>query len=120
MTQSLRAGITFPVGRIGRYLRQGRYSHRVGAGAPVFAAAVMEYLCAEILELAGNVCAESKKKLITPRHIVLAIQNDDELKQYLRNGCYHKGGIAPAGIHDVLLHKVNKNTFKGWHSSQAV
>ena len=51
----------------------------VGRGClagPVFAAAVMEYLCAEILELAGNVCAESKKKLITPRHIVLAIQKD--------------------------------------------
>ncbi len=78
----------------------------------MFAAAVLEYLTAEILELAGNVCKESKRKLITPRHICLAIQNDDEFKKYLARTSFHKAGHAPAGIHPCLLKKVNKNTFK--------
>lgn len=53
-SSSVKAGLQFPVGRIGRYLRQGKFATRMGAGAPVYLAAVLEYLCAEILELAGN------------------------------------------------------------------
>ena len=52
MSRSSRAGLQFPVGRVARFLRQGQYSKRVGGGAPVYLAAVMEYLAAEILELA--------------------------------------------------------------------
>ena len=48
-TSSAKAGLQFPVGRIGRYLKQGKYATRMGAGAPVYLAAVLEYLCAEIL-----------------------------------------------------------------------
>ena len=48
-TRSSRAGLQFPVGRVARYLRKGQYSARVGGGAPVYLAAVMEYLTAEIL-----------------------------------------------------------------------
>lgn len=53
-SRSVRAGLQFPVGRISRFLRQGRYCERVGTGAPVYLAAVLEYLAAEVLELAGN------------------------------------------------------------------
>ncbi|GFS30255.1 histone H2A [Nephila pilipes] len=52
-TRSSRAGLQFPVGRIHRLLRKGNYAERVGAGAPVYLAAVLEYLAAEVLELAG-------------------------------------------------------------------
>jgi histone H2A len=41
---SARLGLIFPVGRTGSRLRQGRYARRVGAAAPVYLAAVMEYL----------------------------------------------------------------------------
>ncbi|XP_070075652.1 histone H2A-like [Drosophila takahashii] len=46
-SRSNRAGLQFPVGRIHRLLRKGNYAERVGAGAPVYLAAVMEYLAAE-------------------------------------------------------------------------
>ncbi|KAI4530886.1 hypothetical protein MG293_018744 [Ovis ammon polii] len=45
-----RAGLQFPVGRIYRLLHKGSYVERVGAGAPVYLAAVLEYLMAEVLE----------------------------------------------------------------------
>jgi histone H2A len=43
-SRSSRAGLQFPVGRIHRLLRKGHYAQRVGAGAPVYLAAVLEYL----------------------------------------------------------------------------
>lgn len=60
-SRSSRAGLQFPVGRIHRLLRKGNYAERVGAGAPVYLAAVMEYLAAEVLELAGNAARDNKK-----------------------------------------------------------
>ncbi len=78
-TKSARAGIIFPVGRIYRYLRKCTHHQRIGVGAPIYQAAVMEYLSAEILELAGNAARDNKKTRITPRHILLAIANDVEL-----------------------------------------
>lgn len=51
VSRSVKAGLQFPVGRIGRYLKKGRYSERVGTGAPVYLAAVLEYLAAEVSSL---------------------------------------------------------------------
>ncbi|GBP62451.1 Histone H2A [Eumeta japonica] len=82
-SRSNRAGLQFPVGRIHRLLRKGNYAERVGAGAPVYLAAVMEYLAAEVLELAGNAARDNKKTRIIPRHLQLAIRNDEELNKLL-------------------------------------
>jgi len=82
-TRSSRAGLQFPVGRVHRLLRKGNYAERVGAGAPVYLAAVLEYLCAEILELAGNAARDNKKTRIIPRHLQLAVRNDEELNKLL-------------------------------------
>uniref|UniRef100_A0A3Q3M5H1 Histone H2A n=1 Tax=Labrus bergylta TaxID=56723 RepID=A0A3Q3M5H1_9LABR len=82
-TRSSRAGLQFPVGRVHRLLRKGNYAQRVGAGAPVYLAAVLEYLTAEILELAGNAARDNKKTRIIPRHLQLAVRNDEELNKLL-------------------------------------
>ena len=68
-SRSAKAGLQFPVGRIGRFLKKGKYATRVGAGAPVYLAAILEYLTAEILELAGNAARDNKKTRIVPRFI---------------------------------------------------
>jgi histone H2A len=103
-TASAKAGLQFPVGRIGRYLRQGKYATRMGAGAPVYLAAVLEYLTAEILELAGNAARDNKKSRIVPRHITLAVKNDEELNKLLGGVTIASGGVLP-NIHAVLLPK---------------
>ena len=49
MTRPVKAGLQFPVGRIGRYLKEGLYAQRVGSGAPVYLATVLEYLAADVV-----------------------------------------------------------------------
>ena len=101
-SRSSRAGLQFPVGRIHRYLKKGNFSQRVGSGAPVYLAAVMEYLTAEILELAGNAARDNKKRRIIPRHLQLAIRNDEELNNLFAGVTIAQGGVLP-NIHSVLL-----------------
>lgn len=67
----------------------------MGAGAPVYLAAVLEYLCAEILELSGNAARDNKKSRIVPRHITLAVKNDEELNKLLGNVTIASGGVLP-------------------------
>ena len=103
-SRSSHAGLQFPVGRVHRLLRRGQYAQRVGAGAPVYMAAVMEYLAAEILELAGNAARDNKKTRIIPRHLQLAIRNDEELNKLLAGVTIMQGGVLP-NIQSVLLPK---------------
>ncbi|OZJ05744.1 Histone H2A-beta [Bifiguratus adelaidae] len=106
-SRSSKAGLQFPVGRVHRLLRRGNYAQRVGAGAPVYLAAVLEYLAAEILELAGNAARDNKKSRIIPRHLQLAIRNDEELNKLLGHVTIAQGGVLP-NIHATLLPKKSK------------
>ncbi len=101
-SRSSKAGLQFPVGRIARYLKKGKYAERVGAGAPVYLAAVLEYLAAEVLELAGNAAKDNKKTRIIPRHIQLAVRNDEELNKLMANTTIASGGVLP-NIDSYLL-----------------
>jgi len=105
--RSSKAGLAFPVGRVHRLLRKGNYAQRVGAGAPVYLAAVLEYLAAEILELAGNAARDNKKTRIIPRHLQLAIRNDEELNKLLGHVTIAQGGVLP-NIHQSTLFHVYK------------
>ena len=103
-SKSSKAGLQFPVGRMGRFLKKGKYATRVGAGAPVYLAAILEYLTAEILELAGNAARDNKKTRIIPRHIQLAVRNDEELNKLFGGVTIAQGGVLP-NIHSVLVPK---------------
>ncbi|CAN0881512.1 Probable histone H2A.4, partial [Linum grandiflorum] len=100
----VKAGLQFPIGRIGRYLK-------IGTGAPVYLAAVLEYLAAEVLELAGNAARDNKKSRIIPRHVLLAVRNDEELGKLLAGVTIAHGGVLP-NINPVLLPKKSASAEK--------
>ncbi|EMS59384.1 Histone H2A.2.2 [Triticum urartu] len=83
VTKSIKAGLQFAVGDL---------------------AAVLEYLAAEVLELAGNAAKDNKKTRIVPRHLLLAIRNDQELGRLLSGVTIAHGGVIP-NINPVLLPK---------------
>lgn len=70
---------------------------------------VLEYLTAEILELAGNITKENRKVRITPRHIMLAIRTDVELNELLSGVNISEGGVMPS-INPVLIKKTKQKT----------
>lgn len=74
VSSNVKAGIIFPIGRVKRILKEGRYAKRVSFGAAVFMAGILEYLTSEIVEIAGHVSSGLKRTRITPRHLQLAVR----------------------------------------------
>jgi len=99
---SASSGLQFPVPTVRRHLKEKHYTNRISKTASVYLAAVLEYLAAEVLELAGNVARDNKKIRIVPRHIYLAFYNDEELNKFLQKVTIASGGNNPT-IHAALL-----------------
>ncbi|KAJ6762820.1 HISTONE H2A [Salix purpurea] len=85
VSRSHKAGLQFPVGRIASYLKW-----------------VFDF--DQVLELAGNAARDNKKNRIVPRHIQLAVRNDEELSKLLGSVTIANGGVLP-NIHQTLLPK---------------
>uniref|UniRef100_A0A8R1Y0T0 Histone H2A n=2 Tax=Onchocerca TaxID=6281 RepID=A0A8R1Y0T0_ONCVO len=104
ISKSARAGLLFPVTKFHRLLRKGRYARRISQSAAVYLSAVIEYLSAEMLELSGNACRDNKRQRLIPRHIVLAMKNDEELNQFCARVTCPGGGVLPF-VHPALFAK---------------
>jgi len=95
------AGLSFPIGKI-YSLMKDHWLSSVGITAAVYAAAVLEYLSAEILELSGKCAKDLETIEITPRHIMLSIRNDEELDRITRRSIIPDCGMIPH-IHSAIL-----------------
>jgi len=116
-------GLIFPVLRTRKYLKQYLgVPHKKGAlknrkanvtvrhEASIYTAAVLEYMCAEVLEISGNVAMEKKRKTIKPRDILLAIRDDEEINKLIsKNAVFCQTGIIPKKIPTVLLKPYQKS-----------
>ncbi|XP_071379948.1 histone H2A-like [Centroberyx affinis] len=106
VTQSSGAGFAFSIGRIHRLLRKGNYAKRVDTGAAVYLAAILEYLCAEILDVAGSVSRAKKKQQISSQCLLLVVKNDEELHKLF-------GGVLPNIQANLLSKKTKMSTDDG-------
>jgi len=103
-SKTTKAGLVLSVARVLRKLKDGQYSRRVGVTGAVYLASVLEYLVAEVLELAGNCARFYKKKRVSPRCIQLSLLHDQELAMLTRGVVIPDGGVKPY-IHPVLMKK---------------
>lgn len=95
------AGLQAPVLEIAHVLHT-RLGNLSSLTAAVYLAATMEYIAAEILELSGNVAHDNKSSWIQPRHVQLAVRNDEELDRMFQNVSMLDGGVVPH-IHPVVF-----------------
>nr|AAC47718.1 histone H2A [Crithidia fasciculata] len=104
-SKSAKAGLIFPVGRVGSMLRRGQYARRIGAAGAVYMTAVVEYLTAELLELSVKAAAQSGKKprRLSPRTVTMAVRHDD-IGSLLKNVTMSRGGVVPS-INKALAKK---------------
>ncbi|KAK9899839.1 hypothetical protein P389DRAFT_207455 [Cystobasidium minutum MCA 4210] len=89
------------VGRVERKLRK-MVKERVAAGAPVYAAAVLQYCVAEVLDVAGDSARSHKRRRIVPRDILLAVQRDEDLAR-LFEGVIMPSTGRPLSVHAALF-----------------
>ncbi|XP_042651075.1 histone H2A-beta, sperm-like [Tyto alba] len=83
LSRSSRAGLLFPVSRVDRQLRRGQFAARFGARAPVYLAAVLQWVTRKTMDAAGKISKKSKQQRISPSHLQTAVQRSSVLRQLL-------------------------------------
>ena len=78
-----------------KLMRTDRLGQRIQKNAAIFMAAALEYIATELWDSAGTIAQEAGKKRIIPRHIKLAISQDEELSKILAGSVIHEGGVRP-------------------------
>lgn len=98
VSKSKRCGLTFPVGRVHRLLRTSKVARapRISVSASVYLTSVLEYLTSELVDLAGRVIKSTKLKTVTPRSIMLAVHQDDELFKMMSAVTFPFSGVMPS------------------------
>jgi len=104
-SKATRAGLVMNVSRVHNKLKEGRYAKSVRVEAAVYTAAVLEYVVAEVLEIAGKVAEFYHKKRIFPRCIQITLIGDSELNMLAGNAIIPQGGVMPH-IHSALTNGV--------------
>lgn len=81
---------------------------------PIYLAAILEYIIAEILDLSVNAVRDSRKHTISSKHLLLVIQNDYALERLLRkiNWTIVGGGVIPYIAYSLLPKKKEKKEKK--------
>lgn len=100
VSRGSRAGLLFPVTRIGKIMSETSTHSRKSDTAAVFLTAVVEYVVAEILELAGNMARDNNRTRIIPRYLSLPIQADPELRESFKN-LIMSGGVARRHVEEA-------------------
>lgn len=96
LSRSSRAELQFPVSRVDRYLREGRYAQRLSSHTPVFLAGVLGYLTANILELAAGEAHSSRKMRIAPEHVQRARSHNETLSSLFQASSVSRGAEEEA------------------------
>jgi len=115
-----KAGILFPPSISEKFLRNFGFSKiMVTKNAPIYFAAVLEYLTIDILTNASKMAKENNRVRITIRDLELTIRTDKELCKLFEkcNLNFIGGGVVPH-IHETLLSKKPRKKRKNTNSEK--
>lgn len=99
VVRSQKHGLHFNVGTLSKYIRQGKYSDRIGSNVPVYVSAIMQYISTELSDVCSDVAQAEGKTKVKPRHIMLAIRKDEELNKLVGvDTIFLKCGVNPKDI----------------------
>lgn len=113
ISKSQKAGLLMPVARFNKYMKKNSGLKRVGASAPVFAAAVIEYVASELVDVAGNVTSDAGRKTISPDDLMKAVRKDRELSRLFAGNsvalCEKLGKVTDVVTYKDKSKKVSEN-----------